>query len=34
MGGDPMKRITNAFIANTTKIKDTPQKIVELYGVI
>ena len=33
MGGDPMKR-NQAFIANTTKSEDTPQKIVEPCGVI
>ena len=33
MGGDHMKR-NQAFIANTTKSEDTPQKIAEFCGVI
>ena len=33
MGGDPMRH-NKAFTANTTKTEGTPQRIVELFGVI
>ena len=33
MGGDPIKR-NKAFIVNTTRSEDTPQKIAELCGII
>ena len=33
MGGDPIKR-NKAFIVNTTRSDDTPQKIAELCGII
>ena len=33
MEEDPMKH-NKAFIVNTTRSEDTPQKIAELYGII